>query len=170
MALTNKQEAFINEYLMCFNASEAAIKAGYSVRSAGSIGHENLNKPEIAEEIQKRVQERTMAADEVLMRLSDQARGAAQYLVEIKGTMPFLNWERLEAEGKLHLIKKLSYDRDGRPQVEFYDAQNALVQIGRILSLFKDNVQVTGAEGGPIDMRLVLEDLTDDDLDALLEA
>ena len=45
--LTAKQERFCEEYLIDLNATQAAIRAGYSVESAGSIGSENLTKPEI---------------------------------------------------------------------------------------------------------------------------
>jgi phage terminase small subunit len=45
--LTPKQSAFVNAYLKCGNATQAAIAAGYSQKTAGSIGAENLKKPEI---------------------------------------------------------------------------------------------------------------------------
>ena len=51
MSLTAKQEAFISEYLVDLNATQAAIRAGYSEKTAYSIGHENLSKPEIADSI-----------------------------------------------------------------------------------------------------------------------
>ena len=46
--MTPKQEAFVREYLIDLNATQAAIRAGYSERTAGSVGNENLKKPEIA--------------------------------------------------------------------------------------------------------------------------
>jgi phage terminase small subunit len=51
--LTDKQQRFVEEYLVDMNATQAAIRAGYSERTAGSIGHENLTKPEIKEAIEK---------------------------------------------------------------------------------------------------------------------
>jgi len=54
MALTAKQQRFVEEYLIDLNATQAAIRAGYSEKTAYSIGQENLNKPVIAEEIEKR--------------------------------------------------------------------------------------------------------------------
>ena len=47
MALTRKQQQFVLEYLVDLNATQAAIRAGYSSRSAYSIGEENLKKPEL---------------------------------------------------------------------------------------------------------------------------
>lgn len=53
--MTPKQEAFINEYLIDKNATQAAIRAGYSARSAMQIGEQNLRKHEIAKEIESRM-------------------------------------------------------------------------------------------------------------------
>jgi len=49
--MTPKQIRFINEYLVDTNATQAAIRAGYSERTAYSIGQENLKKPEIKQKI-----------------------------------------------------------------------------------------------------------------------
>lgn len=45
--LTSKQQKFVNEYIISGNATQAAIKAGYSKRTARKIGQENLTKPDI---------------------------------------------------------------------------------------------------------------------------
>lgn len=57
--LTAKQERFCDEYVIDCNATQAAIRAGYSEKTAYSIGHENLSKPEIQKSIQFRIE--TMA-------------------------------------------------------------------------------------------------------------
>ena len=51
--LTPKQAAFVQEYIVDLNATKAAIRAGYSEKTAAAIGHENLTKPNIAEAIEK---------------------------------------------------------------------------------------------------------------------
>lgn len=72
--LTPKQKRFVQEYLIDLNATQAAIRSGYSEKTAGSIGQENLTKPEIAEAIaagQSRRAERTeVTADRVLAELA----------------------------------------------------------------------------------------------------
>ena len=73
--MRNRQKAFINFYLQNWNATDAALKAGYSAKTARSIGAENLTKPAIAEEVKRRISEAAMSADEVLQRLAEQARG-----------------------------------------------------------------------------------------------
>lgn len=73
--LTNKQERFIEEYLIDLNATQAAIRAGYSEKTAKSIGQENLTKPDIQECIQKRMDDQSarteITGDRVLKALAD---------------------------------------------------------------------------------------------------
>lgn len=74
MALTAKQRRFVEEYLVDLNATKAAIRAGYSARTAHSVGHENLKKPEIAKAIQeaqaKRSKRTEITQDRVLRELA----------------------------------------------------------------------------------------------------
>ena len=68
--LTPKQAMFVKEYLVDLNASQAAIRAGYSEKTAGVMGYENLNKPQIAAAVQSAMAERSqkldLSADDVL--------------------------------------------------------------------------------------------------------
>lgn len=57
--LTAKQECFVAEYLIDLNARQAAIRAGYSEKTAGSVGCENLTKPKIAEAIAQAMAKRS---------------------------------------------------------------------------------------------------------------
>ncbi len=61
--LTSKQEVFCIEYLVDFNATQAAIRAGYSLKTAQSIGAENLRKPLIQSNIAKVMGSRTDSAN-----------------------------------------------------------------------------------------------------------
>lgn len=128
MALTPKQEAFVNEYLISWNATQAAIKAGYSEKTARAIGAENLTKPDIKEIIRIRVQEMTMSADEALIRLSDQARGDMSDFTAIKNGIPFVDLEKAATNGKMHLLKSFTVT-DKSVKIELYDAQAAIVHI-----------------------------------------
>jgi phage terminase small subunit len=73
MALTDKQEMFCREYLIDLNATQAAIRAGYSVKTANRTASENLSKPviqnRIAELKAKRNEDVGIDADYVLRRL-----------------------------------------------------------------------------------------------------
>lgn len=71
--LTSKQQAFVYEYLIDLNATQAATRAGYSAKTAYSIGEENLRKPEIknaiATQMKNRMQRVTVDSDAMLERL-----------------------------------------------------------------------------------------------------
>jgi phage terminase small subunit len=77
--LNARQKAFADYYIECGNATEAAKKAGYSDKTAYSIGGENLKKPEISEYIAERMAEqqskRIASADEVMEFFSAVMRG-----------------------------------------------------------------------------------------------
>lgn len=80
--LTAKQQRFCDEYLIDLNATQAAIRAGYSAKTARVIGQENLLKPAIKEYIEKRMAEKEAALvadqDEVLKYLTSVLRGESQ--------------------------------------------------------------------------------------------
>lgn len=78
MKLTKKQEMFVEEYIIDLNATQAAIRAGYSKKTARQTGTENLSKPSIREAIDERLAEKKekliMKQDEILERLTKQGR------------------------------------------------------------------------------------------------
>lgn len=82
MRLNERQKAFCEHYAACFNATEAAVKAGYSKKTAYSIGNENLKKPEIQNYLQTLTETaktgRIATADEVLEYLSETMRDGAE--------------------------------------------------------------------------------------------
>lgn len=79
MKLTPKQKAFVDFYIELGNATESAIKAGYSKKTAKEVGYENLTKPHIKNYIRERMKqiesERIAKAEEVLAFLSSSLRG-----------------------------------------------------------------------------------------------
>lgn len=148
MALSKKQQAFVEYYLQCWNATKAATLAGYSAKTARQQGSRLLSNADIQAAIDARIEELKLGADEVLIRLGQQARGEqAEYIglherhdpdTGARWTEPEFDFERCQVEGKLHLIKGWSYDRTGRLQLDFYDAQAALVQLGKHHKLFNE--------------------------------
>ena len=80
--LTAKQQRFCDEYLIDLNATQAAIRAGYSKKTAYSIGVENLKKPELKNYIEKlmakKESELIADQDEVLKYLTSVMRGESQ--------------------------------------------------------------------------------------------
>ncbi|MDD2966618.1 MAG: terminase small subunit [Desulfovibrionaceae bacterium] len=96
--LTAKQRAFVDEYLIDMNATQAAIRAGYSTKTASRTGAENLSKPVIAQAIAaaqaRRAEKTSRTALDVLKDIQDvsrQARDEGDLKTALRG---------LELEGK----------------------------------------------------------------------
>ena len=149
---TARQQAFIDEYLKCWNAAKAAINAGYSEKTAASIGSQNLRKLNISTEIQRRIKENAMGADEALSRLAEQARGNIDDFITLHSNLPFFDLEKARASGKTHLIKKLRVSDKGI-EIELYDAQSALTTILKELHL----------DAGEATERLEINELSDEE-------
>ena len=77
--MTERQKRFCDEYLIDMNATQAAIRAGYSKKSAKSIGQENLTKPDISAYIREQLDaihnQKTADAQEVIEYLTAVMRG-----------------------------------------------------------------------------------------------
>lgn len=159
--LTDKQVAFVEHYLTCWNASEAARRAGYSERTARVTGPENLSKPAIQAAIQSRLADLKMSADEVLTRLTEHARGSMASFIRRDADGDLYGFDLSETQ-PLHLLKKASVTRrrqkDDRDEIvtvetvtiELYDAQAALALLGKHHKLFTDRSEVSGPDGAPL--------------------
>lgn len=145
MALSNKQRVFVEEYLACWNATEAARRAGYA--HANVQGSQLLANLSIKEAIQARIAEKAMTADEVLLRLADHARSTMADFVNDAGD---LDLRAAKQKGKLHLVKTYAVT-DKSERIELYDAQAALVHLGRHHGLFVDRQEVSGWVGVTVD-------------------
>jgi phage terminase small subunit len=142
VALTKKRRKFVHEYCKDFNATQAAIRAGYSERSAYSQGQRLLKNDEVASEIQKALDESAMSAEECLKLLGEQARSNIADFVEVKGGLIFAkDLEALKEAGLSHLIKSIWNTKKG-VRIELHDQQKALELIGKHQGLFKERVQL----------------------------
>jgi len=147
--LTNKQKAFINEYLQCWNATEAAKRAGYSEKTAYSIGQRLLKDVEVAKEIDIRLSEMRMSADEVLHRLSQIARNEITQHITNYGAIIAVDMEAIREAGLLHLVQEISNTRNGM-RVKFTDSQRALETLAKVHALLVDRHVHTGEDGKPL--------------------
>ena len=146
--MTEKQKLFCDEYLIDLNATQAAIRAGYSEKTAYSMGNENLRKPELQVYIQHRLEEKESALiakqDEVLKTLTRILR-------------------REESEAVVVACKKHRsyYDDAGKKVIDdteepviveiptkISDVNKAAEMLGRYYALFTDKTQVEGI--GPV--------------------
>lgn len=119
--MTPKQKAFADYYLASGNASDAARKAGYSKKTAGSIGEENLKKPEISAYIRERMAqqdaERVASADEVLRFYTSVMRGEVSDQFGLEAALA----ERLKAADAL-MKRHAAGDERNRSTLEKLDA------------------------------------------------
>jgi phage terminase small subunit len=146
MALTNKQQAFVNAYLRTFNATKAAIEARYSEHTAAAIGSENLRKPQIQAAIRTRMERDAMGTSEVLYHLAQIARGDFDDVSDNHGNLDLIEARRV---GKTNLIKRVknkaivTENSDiSETEVEMYDRLRALELIGKHLKMWTEKVQL----------------------------
>lgn len=151
--MTKKQKLFCDEYLIDLNATQAAIRAGYSPETAYSIGGENLKKPELRAYIDTAMAERSrrtgISQDRVLMEL---AKVAFLNPVDVINpqTASVREDARPEDTAAIQSVKvKKSYSETGEMterEVRMADKLKALELIGRHLGMFRDKVEVSGLE------------------------
>jgi phage terminase small subunit len=130
-ALTPKQQRFVDEYLVDLNATQAAIRAGYSEKTARQVAAENLAKPNVAEAVQARQAERAerteLTQDEVIndfREIRDLALGRKPKTIKLR-------------QGDGEWAEQEVYDYD------LANAHRANEALGRHLKLFTDRVEHT---------------------------
>ena len=150
--LTAKQKRFIEEYLIDLNATQAAIRAGYSPDTAYSIGSENLKKPDIRARVDKAMAERSkrtgINADRIIIELArigllnpDKVVNFNSATVKDEATEDDLS---AIASVKVKTIPTEDGDIIER-EVRFYDKIKALELLGKHNGMFKDKVEVSGS-------------------------
>jgi hypothetical protein len=160
--LTLKQELFISAYLgeAHGNATEAARIAGY--KKPHPEGFHLLRNPTIAARVKAKVDTAAMKATEVLGLLTEHATGSMEYFIDLVKGQPVLNLVKAEQAGKLHLLKRFGYNKFGQLEIELYDAQAAVVHLGKHHKLFTDRTEVDVTSGGHALPALAA--MTDDEL------
>ena len=175
--LTPKQQRFVEEYLIDLNASDAARRAGYSEASAGMIGYQNLQKPEIADAIAELKHERSLrtqiSADQVLQEIARLGFSDIRNVLSDNGSL--LNpheWDDQTAASiaSIEVVTntgELGKDEDGRTIVEqthkikIWDKNAALEKLCKHLGLYAPEKK---------DVALKVEETSaKDELEAFLE-
>lgn len=133
MALTGKQPKFVAEYVKDLNATQAAIRAGYSKKTSYSIGQENLKKPEIQLAIQQKQKE-----------LAEEDKIDALYIKQQAHKL------YLQCSGQLE-IKKLITGESGPVSVDVFEfngpaANKAIENLGKHVDIqaFKEQKEISG--------------------------
>lgn len=167
-----KQRAFVREYLIDLNATQAAIRAGYSKKTANVIGPENLAKPCIQEEIQKAIkkrEERTeISQDRVLKEYARLAFSDPRKFFDDNDNLKHitdLDDDTAACLAGMDINTRFVKSKDGNMEpetikkIKMIDKTKALDSVARHLGMFsKDNEQRKG------DVRIKIEhvqELTD---------
>jgi len=148
--LTEKQKRFCDYYIETGNATEAAIRAGYSAKTARFIGAENLTKPNIKNYIDNKLKEmedkRIAKADEVLKHLTAAMRGEIEEeVVVVEGIGDY--------ESRARVIKK---------QLSAKERIKAAELLGKRYALFTDKLDVDDRTETKAKLDSILKQLKED--------
>jgi phage terminase small subunit len=153
--MTPKQERFVAEYLIDLNATQAAIRAGYSRHTARQAGAENLSKPVIARAIaagKKRVTERAeLSAVNVLEEIRRVAFCDARAFFDERGnlkTIAQLDAEQGAALAGFEVIIKNAEAGDGKTdkihKIKLWDKVRALEMLAKYFGLLTEKTEHSG--------------------------
>ncbi|QSX16385.1 terminase small subunit [Glaesserella parasuis] len=136
--LTDKQQRFVEEYLIDLNATQAAIRAGYSEKTARSIGQRLLTFVDIQEAIQEAQNKR---AERVNVTQDDVLKGLLEIISMSTGKQKITETELSKVDGSIVPmdVEKVCF--------EPHAANKALELLGKHLGMFKDKVDVTNSDG-----------------------
>ncbi|MGI6078461.1 MAG: terminase small subunit [Fastidiosipilaceae bacterium] len=165
--LTNKQRLFVAEYLVDLNATQAAIRAGYSIKNADKIGPENLRKPKIQKAIQEQMNAREsrtlITADKVLEELAKIGfANLADYIQVQQDGTAYVDISGMTRE-QAAAVQEITVDEytegggeDARQvkkvKLKLIDKIKALELIGKHLAMWVERQEITGKDGGPIEV------------------
>lgn len=145
--MTQKQKRFIEEYLIDLNATQAAIRAGYSPDTAQQTGSENLSKPVIRAQIDRAMAERSkrtgVNAERVVQELAKIAFVNAAEVIDPK-TATVKEDALPEDTAAIQSVKVKTFGEDGlEREIKMADKIKALELLGKHLGMFQNNVNVT---------------------------
>ena len=158
MAVTNKQQAFIKEYLIDYNAKQAAIRAGYSPRAATEQGSRLLTYAHVQDELQKEIAKQSVrtgiTTDRVIQEL---ARIALVNPADINN----MDDSARDDTAAINGYKVRTYtDRDGitktETDVKLCDKIRALELLGKHIGMFTDTLNLSGG------IKIIMADNTDE--------
>jgi phage terminase small subunit len=142
MSLTPKQQRFVEEYLVDLNATQAAIRAGYSKKTARAIGAENLTKPDIAAAVAAGRAKASEKAELSVGWVLDRLRTVAERCMQSEPVV--------DKRGEAVLVETPTGDLAPAYTFQAPAANRSLELLGKHLGMFPDKVEHTGANGGPI--------------------
>lgn len=147
--LTDKQRVFVLEYTTDWNATAAAIRAGYSEETARQIGSQNLSKLNIRAALDAYLDARSMTTGEAMSRLTDMGRATITPFIENYGSRFGLSLDSDEAKANMHLIREIGYNANG-PYIKLHDSKDAIFKLMQMRGKIVVKNEHTGADGAPL--------------------
>lgn len=170
MKLTNKQRRFCEEYLIDLNATQSAIRAGYSEKTAGQIGEQNLKKLEIQSLIsilqEKKSKELNISQNKVLNELCKVAFGDVKNYFDAKGNLIDISKleNQISASIKSITVQQDKIEKNNKnvietsiKKIESYDKLRALDTINKMLGYYAPIKQDHTTNGKDISSPFVSE-------------
>jgi len=158
MKLSQKQQRFVDEYLVDLNATQAAIRAGYSKKTAASQGERLLRNVEIQLLIQERMAERgkrtEISQDSIVKELARIAFGDPRKVMEWGPNGVKLRPSTELSDEDAAIVSEVSETTSangGSLKLKTNDKLKALELLGRHMGMFKEKVELTGKDGKPIE-------------------
>lgn len=158
--LTPRQRAFVQEYLVDLNATQAAIRAGYSETTAGQLGWQLLQKPSIRDAIDAALAERVVrtkiTSDNVLRELYRIASADPRRVMKWGPTGVLLRDSEELDDDDAAIVAEVSQtiSKDGGSlKVKMHDKLGALRLLAQHLGLLVERKEVTGKDGGPVQVQ-----------------
>lgn len=140
--LTPKQQRFVEEYLIDLNATQAAVRAGYSEKTAGQIGEQNLKKLEIKKAIQEAQNNRSERTEITQNYVLENIKKVVERCMQAEGVFTPDGSPLIIQDAEGELVPAFVFKETG--------ALKGLELLGKHLGMFKDKVEHTGPNGGPI--------------------
>lgn len=147
--LTPKQQTFVDEYLVDLNATQAAIRAGYSVRRASEIGHQLLQKTTVKHAIDKAMAERSrrtgITQDRVLRELAKVAFVNPTDVINMDEATVRGDANREDTAAIASVKVKIIPGEEGdivEREVKICDKLKALELIGKHIGMFTDKLNI----------------------------
>lgn len=156
-ALTQKEANFIELYLQTWNVvtTMRLLNETGDEKDLSARGRRLLRKPNVQAVLAEKLRGEQITANEITARLSQMARlnvadfynyktVVDQQTKQERLVVDGINWDMIRNYG--FLVKGISYDRSGRPVIEFHDSQAAMTLLGKVFKMFSENTINTNVD------------------------
>lgn len=173
--LTHRQKKFVKYYVQTLNAKRSAMKAGIAEKSSSRWAYKQMHNPMIKLAIKQEMESELLDIDMIKAKavktLMEMAFGDIEDFVEWKGNKVTVKDSKKLTYNQRTMIQSVKENVNNAGistvEIKFYDRQKALDQLGKYLELYTHKLELTGNNGGPVQInnnKIDLSSLTDEEL------